>query len=65
MSIEISLTEFGLQNYSKVLAIVFEYFKIVQEEWLSDNMLNFFEETKTMHDLNFRVYTLPETEEHV
>ena len=37
----------------------------MKDVWLADDKISFFDETKTIHDLNFKVYKLPETEEHV
>ena len=34
-SIEIELTQTGVKNYRKVLAIVFEYLRLLTEEWLT------------------------------
>ena len=36
LTLEIELTFEGLKNYKKVIAIVFEYFRIVREDWLAD-----------------------------
>ena len=36
INIEITLTEDGIQNYLKVLAIFFEYKRKLLEEWLPD-----------------------------
>ena len=36
LTCEIDLTYEGLKNYKKVIAIVFEYFRIVREDWLAD-----------------------------
>lgn len=32
----VNLTDKGLVCYDKVLAIIFEYFRLVREEWLAD-----------------------------
>ena len=45
--IEIELTEQGIQNYQRVLALLFEYLRVAQEEWLATNApLDLFNETK-------------------
>ena len=36
VTFELVLTETGLENYQKVLAIAFEYFRVVKDEWLAD-----------------------------
>ena len=47
----------GLKNYKKVIAIVFEYFRIVREEWLADGkQLLFFKEMQTISNLSWEVF---------
>ena len=36
ITFEYGLTDLGLENYQKVIAIIFEYFRKVSEEWLAD-----------------------------
>ena len=56
-TLEIDLTFEGLKNYKKVIAIVFEYFRIVREEWLADGkQLLFFKEMQTISNLSWEVF---------
>ena len=34
ITMEINLTEFGMMNYKKILAIIFHYFKTVRDDWM-------------------------------
>lgn len=44
-SVEIELTQSGTKNYQKVIAIIFEYLRLLKEEWLAQPTLpSFFEE---------------------
>ena len=36
LTLELVLTQSGLQNYEKVLAIVFEYLRKIRNEWVPD-----------------------------
>ena len=36
ITIQLGLTEHGIVNYKKVLALALEFFRIVREEWLKD-----------------------------
>ena len=48
-TIEIELTETGIQNYQKVIALVFEYLEIVKTQWLaSGEPLDLFKEAKIL-----------------
>ena len=44
--LEIDLTESGMKNYKKVLALTFEYFKIVKDKWLIKKNIDLFNECK-------------------
>ena len=60
VSTELQLTQHGMQNYEKVLALIFEYFRLIKDEWLADGKgISFFDELKVVNDLNFKVYSLP------
>ena len=36
INLQITLTEEGLQNYKKVLALLFEFRRKIEEEWLAE-----------------------------
>ena len=59
ISLELKLTEHGLKEYEKVLAIVFEYFKVVKDDWLKEGTLDFFKESKLISDLSYKIYSVP------
>ena len=57
ISCSVNLTDKGLNCYDKVLAIIFEYFRLVREEWLADGKeVIFFEEMCRANKLAFDVY---------
>ena len=59
------LTDHGLKNSKKVLALFFEYIRKVKDEWLANGQtLDLFNETKLMSQLNYDVYTPPDQEEN-
>lgn len=61
LSIEFELTEAGLLNYKKVLALIFAYIDRVRDEWLAaGEALPLFEEMKTISNLSYNVYTVPD-----
>ena len=61
-----NLTDKGLKCYEKVLAIIFEYYRLVREEWLADGKeVNFFEEMCRANKLAFDVYIEQDKEEHL
>ena len=48
-TVEVDVTESGIIAYQEVIAIVFEYFRKLRDEWLSDgNTLDLFDEYKTV-----------------
>ena len=58
LTLDFELTEQGILNYQKILALTFAYLKLVRENWLTEGtMLDLFKETKTMSNLSFDVYT--------
>ena len=64
ISIEIDLTEKGITNYKKVIALVIEFFKVASEEWLADGQsIDLFNECKTIAKLSYNIYNVPEQEE--
>ena len=66
INIEITLTEDGIQNYLKVLAIFFEYKRKLLEEWLADGKgLDVWQEEKTVSNLKWDVYPVRPADEHV
>ena len=65
ISLEVELTDTGIKNYTRVLAIIFAYLKLVKDKWLAnDKPLDLFTETKTMSHLSFEVYQTQEAEDH-
>ena len=38
-TLEFALTEVGIENYQKILALVFEYIRMVKDEWLAKNKI--------------------------
>ena len=44
VTVEITLTELGLENYKKIIAVIFEYFKIVKDQWLAGKGIQYFKE---------------------
>ena len=65
LNLEVDLTEQGLINYEKVIAITFEWIRIAKDEWLSRGNLDFFHEMKTVSDLSYKIYNVPSQDEHV
>ena len=54
MSYEFDLTKAGMENYRSVLALIFEYMRVVKEQWLAaGEPLEFFTETKTISSLSY------------
>ena len=65
ITVELTLTDTGLENYQKVLALVFEYLRKVREEWLADGQeILFFKEMQTISNLAWNMYVIPEKLEH-
>ena len=61
LSIEFELTEAGLLNYKKILALIFAYIDKVRDEWLATGeALPVLEEMKTISSLSYDVYTVPD-----
>ena len=62
LTFEVMLTESGLKNYEKVIAVVFDYLRIVKDVWLKSDTdtLDFFKETKTISDLSNKIYNVPD-----
>ena len=58
---EINLTDSGIKNYKKVLAIAFEYLRVVKDEWLTDGKgVDLFNECKLISKLSYDIYSVPE-----
>ena len=48
-TVEVDVTESGILAYQEVIAIVFEYFRKLRDEWLSNgSSLDFFDEYKVI-----------------
>ena len=67
--VEIDLTNAGLSKYEEVTAIFFAYLDKVKE-WLTDAHQGkaefvLFEEVKTMNDLGFTMYKVPDQTDNV
>ena len=64
VTIDIRLSEKGLKNYQRVLALVFEYMKITRDNWLKgrekQREFHLFHETKLMNKLSYDIYDVPE-----
>ena len=58
---DFTLTETGMKDYKKVLAIIFEYIRKVREEWLSAG-IPLFEEMSTISKLDYDIYHPSESE---
>ena len=66
LTLEFELTETGVLAYREVIALVFEYLRIVRDEWLAnDETLSLFEEYRTISQLSYDIYTVPDAEENV
>ena len=48
ITIETTLTKNGLQNYKKVLALILEFFRLVEDKWLADGPIDLFTESMTI-----------------
>ena len=66
INFSITLTADGLKNVKKVIALFFEYMRKLQEEWLAkDEILDVWQEQKTVSNLQYDVYNVRPAEEHV
>ena len=65
ITLSTDLTEQGLINYQKVIAIVFEWIRTVKDEWLAGDIIDAFLEKKIMADLSYKIYTVPSQDENV
>ena len=65
--LEWELTEEGVKNYKKVLALTFEYLNIISEQWLANGQpLDLFNEIKLVGDVSFDCFEqIPDPETHV
>ena len=62
----IMLTEDGLQNVKKVITLFFEYIRKLEEEWLANGeILEVWQEEKTVSNLKYDVYSVRPADEHV
>ena len=60
-TIEIELTEKGMKNYQKVIALFFEYLRKVKEEWLANEQtIDFFNEMKLISNMDYDVFSPPD-----
>ena len=57
-SLEITLTENGLENYMTVIDIVFEYIKMAVKELQQHREIRYFNDLKKANDLNYLLYTI-------
>ena len=65
ISFQLLLTEEGIQNIEKVLAVFFEYKRKLEEEWLADGkVLDYWQEEKTVSNLKYDVCSVRPAEEH-
>ena len=56
-TIEIDVTESGILAFKEVIAIVFEYFRKLRDEWLNNgNTLYLFDEHKTVSQLSYDIF---------
>ena len=65
ITMEIDLTQNGMKNYKKILAIVFEYFRTVHDDWLDpekdrNEVVPLFKECQTIAKLSYDVYSVPD-----
>ncbi len=44
ITMEMTLTELGLENYKKIIAVTFEYFQIIKDQWLAGKGIQYFKE---------------------
>ena len=66
ISCELSLTNNGIKNYKKVLALFLEYFRVVRDEWLADGQpIDLFKECKTIAKLSYDIFKIEEQVENV
>ena len=57
LTMEFVLTHTGLENYQKVLAIIFEYLRKIKEEWMPNGEeIQFFKELQTINNLSWSIY---------
>ena len=62
----LTLTEEGLKNYGKVLALVFEFIRKLKEEWLQEGeVLDVWQEEQTVSNLKYDIYTAQSADDHV
>ena len=57
--IDLTLTDFGLKNYELVYSIVFAYLEQAKK-WLMEKDFFLFTEAKTMADISFDMYKVPD-----
>ena len=61
-----TLTDKGMSEYQKVLAIIFEHFRLVRDEWLADGTeIPFFDEMRKMNNTVWEFYAEQDKEEHL
>ena len=66
VSLQLTLTDKGLNCRDKVLALVFEHLRRVREEWLADGKkIAFFEEMRLLNDAVWKIYAEQDKEEHL
>ena len=58
-TVEFELTETGMLAYRELIALMFEYFRKVKDEWLEgDKPLDLFEEHKIISQLSYDIFTV-------
>ena len=66
VSLQLTLTDKGLNCRDKVLALIFEHLRRVREEWLADGKkIAFFEEMRLLNDAVWKIYAEQDKEEHL
>ena len=64
-TVEIDVTESGMLAYQEVIALVFEYFRKLKDEWLDNgNTLDLFDEYKTVSQLSYDIFEVYDKEEY-
>ena len=58
------LTDEGLRDYKKVIALIFEFKRKIEEEWLANRkVLNVWQEEKTVSNVKYDVYSVRPADE--
>ena len=66
INLEITLTDEGMQNHKKVLALFFEYMNKIEREWLArGKTLNIWKEEQMVSKIKYDVYSSRPADEHL